>query len=368
MASMKTLELAKELMAFDTVSPVENVEPLEFLKLYLEDHVVGAEIHDFGGVKNLTAHIDGQGPHVCLNGHMDVVPPGSNWSVTDPFRPRVVDGRIYGRGAADMKTGLAAMVNSMVDLAQDDGFDGEVTLMVVGDEEKGGKNGTEALLDQYEEGTFDYAVVGEPTDMNIQVGVRGVAWFDVILKGEEIHSSRADRADNAFEKLPAVLEVLNGLELEDDSSSLPAPSLNVTSIEADETYNSLPGRIKIGLDVRYLPSQTPSGVGETIAEALEATGFDYEVNLEIDHGGAFELQDERLKSAAARAVLESCNEHPRYITEGGSSDGRFFAERGCPFIEIGVNQEPGHKADESCRVENLEKLRETYVETVRRLM
>lgn len=366
---MKTEKLAKELIGFETITPVDNPEIFEFLRMYLEDKGIESEIHDVNGVKNLTAEIGHGGASICLNGHVDVVPPGKGWEATDPFVPAVRDGKLYGRGAADMKTGTAALINAFVDLNQDPDFDGSATLMIVGDEEIGGENGSEALVEKYYgngEG-FDYAVVGEPTDLDIQVGTRGAAWFNVYLQGEEFHASRSGMAYNVLNDVPEVIDALNNIELENGHSDLPEPSLEVTTIETNETYNSIPSWVKVGVDVRYLPSQTIEGIKQRISEALDQTPVEYRVELEIDHGGAYTLNDQRFRDIATEAVEKIREETPGHITEGGGSDGRFFANKGTPFIELGVNQEPAHAEDEYCQVENLEKLRRMYYTISREL-
>lgn len=359
---METEELAEELISFETVTPVEEPEVFEFLRMYLADHGVESEIHDINGVKNLTAETGDGEVSICLNGHVDVVPPGKGWEVTRPFVPLVKDGKIYGRGAADMKTGAAALINAFLDLHEDDDFEGSATLMIVGDEEIGGENGSKALVERYYangEG-FDYALVGEPTDMNIQVGTRGAAWFNVYLKGEEFHASRAEKGYNVLRDLPDVMNALKDTELEDGHEDLPEPSLEVTSVETNDTYNSIPSWVKIGLDVRYLPSHTIEEIKDEISRALDQTNADYEVELEIDHGGAYMLDDELFKHTATDAVTDVRGEAPDHITEGGGSDGRFFANKETPFIDLGVNQEPGHAEDEYCNADSLEKLREMY--------
>lgn len=367
---METVELAKELIGFETISPVESPEIFEFLKLYLEDQGIDVEIHDFNGVKSLTAEIGDGGKSVCLNGHLDVVDPGSGWEVTQPFEPRRVDDRLYGRGAVDMKSAAAAQVKALIDLSEDDGFEGSATLMLVGDEEVGSENGTRALLETYRDTgySFDYAIVGEPTDMDIQVGTRGVAWFNIYLRGDEIHSTRAQMAENAVEKLPEVLEKLSDMKMGyEKSSKLPEPVAKVTNIETDDTYNSIPGEIKLGMDVRYLPSQSVDEIQEEIRQAIQDVEIDIEVELEKDHGGAYELEDTYLKQVVSRVVEDLRDERPEHITEGGASDGRFFAAHGTPFVELGLNQEMVHQTDESCDVEELQKLRQAYYRTIKRL-
>jgi succinyl-diaminopimelate desuccinylase len=367
---MRTEDIAKELMKYETVSPVENPEIFQFLKGVLEEEGVKAEIHEIDGVYNLTAETGSGDEHICLNGHLDVVEPEGQWSVTDPFDPVIEDGKLYGRGATDMKATLAAQVKAFLDLHQDSEFEGKVTLMAVGDEEIGGFRGSKYLLeDKYDEGEFDYALVGEATDLDVQVGTRGVLWLNVKLRGEGIHASRAQLAKiNLMEELPEVLERLNNLELEHNGTgSLPEPSCEVTRVETTQTYNSVPGNLEIGIDIRYLPSQSIAEMVEEVEEALDGISCGFEVEVEQDHGGAFELGDEKFREVSKNVLKGVRGTEPEEITDGGASDGRFFAENGTPFIELGTNQKAVHGENEHCKVENLEKLRNSFYKISKRL-
>jgi succinyl-diaminopimelate desuccinylase len=246
---MDEVELAQELLKFDTVSPVTERDVMAFLERFLQVEGVEPEVREIGNVKNLTARTGDGGTSVCLNGHLDVVPPGKDWSVTDPFEPVVEDGRLYGRGAADMKAAVAAQVMAFVDLHNDPDFDGEATLMLVGDEEKGGFNGTKPLVQEM--GPFDYAVVGEPTDLNVQVGTRGVMWVNVFIEGESAHASRPEVADNVMADVPAVIRELQDLKMAyEPDEVLPDPSFTVTGVETDMTQNSSPAEALIQAVVR----------------------------------------------------------------------------------------------------------------------
>jgi succinyl-diaminopimelate desuccinylase len=298
-----------------------------------------------------------------LNGHVDVVAPGDDWKVTEPFKARELNDRLYGRGASDMKTGVAAMVNAFIDLHQRGDLEGRVTLMLTGDEEIGGENGSETLVAGFMNNghDFDYAIVGEPTDLNVQVGTRGVAWFNVHLKGDEIHAARANLVNNVMDTLPKVVTALNNLDMDyDENEAMPEPNSEVTLIETNETYNSIPSTVKLGMDFRYLPNQSINDIRQDIDNALSQFDVEYEIELENDHGGAYLLEDEEFKQIAVEEVEKVKGMKPEKITEGGASDGRFFSEHGTPFIELGVDQEPAHQVDEYCEIKKIEKLRVAY--------
>lgn len=369
---MKTEKIAEELIKYRTVSPVKDSEVFEFLKGILEEHGVNAEIHEINGVYNLTAETGSGDTSICLNGHLDVVEPEGQWSVTEPFNPLVLDGKLYGRGATDMKGEVAALIKAFLDLHKDSEFNDRAVLMIVGDEEIGGFNGSKALVeDYYENGKgFDYALVGEATDLDIQVGTRGVLWVNVLLEGEGVHASRGDIVEmNVMEELPEVLERLNSFQMNySNKGSLPQPSKEVTRVDSTDTYNSVPGEVEIGLDIRYLPSQSVDEIVQEIKDVLKNVNCGIRVEVEHDHGGAFELDDEKFREACKQALTDIRGQVPKQITDGGASDGRFFAEEGTPFIELGLNQESVHAENEYCELENLRKLREAYYGISKRLV
>lgn len=368
---MKTEEIAEELIKYRTVSPVEESEVFEFMKGILEDHGVNAEIKEIDGVYNLVAETGSGGTSVCLNGHLDVVEPEGEWSITEPFKPVVRDGKLYGRGATDMKGEVAAQIKAFLDLHQDSEFNDRTVLMLVGDEEIGGFNGSKPLIEEYygmNKG-FDYALVGEPTDLNIQVGTRGVVWVNVVLEGEGVHASRAEMAEmNVMEELPKALEKIQGIDLKcQNRGVLPDPTMEVTKIDSTDTYNSIPGEVIIGVDIRYLPGQSVQGIVERIDRELETLGCGVRVEVEQDHGGAFELDDENLMSTATEALEKVLGRKPEHITEGGASDGRFFAEKNTAFIELGLNQESVHGENEYCSISKMRQLREGYYRIIKNI-
>jgi len=365
---MKTGEIAKELVGFKTLSPVQETSVFEYMKRLLAEHGIASEIHEVDGVYSLTASTGDGKPHICLSGHLDVVEPEGQWSVTDPFNPVIEDGRLYGRGATDMKGAVAAQIKTLIDLHGDEDFDGRATLMATGDEEIGGNRGTEALINDLEE-EFDYALVGEPTDLNVQVGVRGVLWLNVRLRGEGIHASRAQLAElNVMEELPEALERLNSFESGHSySGDLPTPSFEVTKIDSTDAYNSVPGEVEIGIDTRYVPTQKPEEIRKEVEEALRGIGCEYTVEIEKHPGKPYELESQKLRKAVRTGIEEATGEPPEEITEGGSSDGRFFARRDTPFVEVGTNQAAVHAENEYCDIERLRELRKSFYLTSKNL-
>jgi Acetylornithine deacetylase/Succinyl-diaminopimelate desuccinylase and related deacylases len=362
---LKPCEIAQELISQETVSPIESGDAFQYLIQVLESHDVEPELREYGGVYNLYAGFGDES--VCFNGHMDVVPPGNGWT-SEPFDPVVADGRLYGRGASDMKGGLAAQIAAFLEL-KERGHSG-ASLMVVGDEEQGGRRGTSAMLqDLREEGRLPkVAVIGEPTDLDIQVGMRGIVWLDIHVFGDEYHASKPRLGDNATSDLPEVLKALNGLEMshsEDDK--LPKPTSEVTAVNTGDVYNSTPSRITVGMDIRYVRSQSPKTIVRDVESALSEVEADYRVEVRSNSGEPFLLENRGFQEAAVSAVESVTGDTPEAVTSGGASDGRFFAREDIPFVEIGLDTEEVHVANESCSVHRMRQLKESYVQLAERI-
>jgi succinyl-diaminopimelate desuccinylase len=347
------------------VSPVTSEEAFSHLNKMLESHGVKPEIREYEGVYNLYAGFGDES--VCFNGHIDVVPAGNGWT-SDPFDPVVTDGRLYGRGASDMKGGLAAQIAAFLEL-KERGHRG-ASLMIAGDEEQGGRRGTSAMLqDLREDGRLpETAVIGEATDLDIQVGMRGIVWLDVHVFGDEYHASKPQLGDNAASDLPSVLEALNSLKMsQNEDDRLPEPTSEVTAIDTSDVYNSTPSCITVGMDIRYVRSQSPKTIVRDVEDALSGEDTDYRVEIKNQHGEPFLLENRGLREAAVSAVESVTGRTPEAVTSGGASDGRFFAREDIPFLEIGLDTEEVHTANESCSVQKMEQLKKCYVEFAERI-
>lgn len=362
---LSNVELAKKLIKFETLSPVTSEESLHFISEYLEEHGIDSNIHEFNDVLSLTASTGNKRPRICFNGHIDVVDPGSGWSVTDPFTPTIKRGKLYGRGASDMKGNLAGLINSFIQLHQDQKFESEIELMVVGDEEQGGFHGTAKLLQNNAD--FDYAIVGEPTTFDLKVGARGITWVTIKIHGESAHAATPEHVDSIVEKLPDVIDALASMEMTyDESDEFPAPTAPVTSIRTDDTQNKIPAEIQIKMDIRTAFGQSVETIREDLNDALNPLDVEYSMEIE-NHGDAHRLHDKEFRDIASHVIEDVSGERPEFIIKGGSSDGRFFAERGIPYIRFGVDEEPNHQIDEYCHVEYLEKVSEVYSKMARQL-
>ncbi|MDY6766322.1 MAG: M20/M25/M40 family metallo-hydrolase [Candidatus Nanohaloarchaea archaeon] len=358
-------ELAAELIQEETVSPIEDPAAFTPITHLLDAADVQYTLHEFDGVCSLTAATGTRGEGVCLNGHLDVVPAGTGWSITDPFDPVVRDGKLYGRGASDMKGGLASQVLAFLDLHDDPSFSGSVTLMIGGDEERGGFKSTKPLLES--DDAYRYCIIGEPTDLDLQVGYRGKLHVDIFLEGENVHAARPQTGRNVITDLPQVIDALDGLSFAEDNTALPPPTAALTMVETDPPQNSIPGEARIGMDIRYTQAQTPDGIVAEIKEAVAAA--DVAAHVEPRYfGPPCYLEDKTLLDAGRTVITQIRGEAPAEVTAGGSSDGVHFEEHGIPFLEVGPEHRNVHGADEYCRESTLEELRTIYQGMVKQLV
>jgi succinyl-diaminopimelate desuccinylase len=323
----------------------------------------------FGEIENLHARI-GQGqPHLCFAGHTDVVPPGGGWSL-DPFAAELRDGVLYGRGAADMKSGVAAFVAAAAARLAASPLKGSISLLITGDEEGVARDGTTKVLDwMAANGQIpDFCLVGEPTSVEnlgdtIKIGRRGSLNAAITVRGTQGHSAYPQRADNPVHRLVRVLAELTTEPLDKGTDWFEPSSLQVTSIDVGNTAtNVIPGAATAKLNIRFNDRHGAASLEAMIRAALARHAPDHA--LEVDCSGEAFLtkpgQDvERLVAAISRAT----NRTPKLDTGGGTSDARFIA-RHCPVAEFGLVGTTMHKADERVEVAQIVGLAETYRQVI----
>ena len=211
----------------------------------------------------------GGGPKLLYNGHIDVVPPGNGWT-RDPFGAEVIDGKMYGRGAADMKSGVASMVASIEAIVNSGTtLRGDLIFTAVADEETGSIRGTRHLI----EGGLkaDMAVVSEPTDLRVEIANKGILWAEITTHGSGAHASRPHLGVNAIDKMRVVMEALRGVRLEgrNELFDVPEPVLSVTTISGGTKINVIPDRCSVEIDRRLLPGESPSQALRDISDAID---------------------------------------------------------------------------------------------------
>ena len=340
----------------------------------------GFECHrvDRGGVSNLFARWGRQGANKSFgfNGHVDVVPVGDAAAWThDPFGAEVVGGVMYGRGATDMKSGVAAFVAAAVDFVTTTPPDGAVVLTITGDEEGPSVDGTVALLDWMAARgeRMSHCLVGEPTCPNrlgdmMKIGRRGslTAWFTAV--GVQGHSAYPHRAKNPMSALVALLARLEDKPLDQGTGHFDASTLAITTIDCgNPATNVIPAKGSATVNIRFNDAHSGASLTEWLrghAEAVaKATGVEIGVRVSVS-GESFVTPPGELSALIARAVQAETGLVPEASTTGGTSDARFIKDH-CPVVEFGLVGRTMHQVDECVAIEDIGRLKAIYGRVLR---
>lgn len=371
-----TVEFACELIRRPSVTP-EDAGCQAHIGKRLEAAGFRLESMPFGEVDNLWAVAGDSGPICCFAGHTDVVPPGplENWS-GDPFEPRVLDGQLYGRGAADMKGSVAAMVTAAERFraAQPD-HSGRLAILLTSDEEGPSVDGTrrvvETLTARGEQ--IDWCVVGEPSSETrladvIKNGRRGSLTGRLSVHGIQGHVAYPDAADNALHRLIAILEDLLAVEWDNGDAHFPPTSLQIANLAAGTgASNVIPGRADAEFNLRYSPALDADTIRARVEAICRNHGAQYD--LEWHHSGSpFITEPGTLVEAVQAAAHLVTGVQPRLSTAGGTSDGRFIAPTGAEVVELGPVNATIHQADEHVDLESLASLSDIYEAVMKRVL
>ena len=371
------MALSEALIRRPSVTPVD-----EGALGVLEDHLkpLGFECHRLPfsqdgtpDVDNLYARLGTGAPNICFAGHTDVVPPGdlSDWT-SDPFEPEIRGGRLYGRGAADMKCAIAAFVAaaSQVVAAHGDQIPGSISLLITGDEEGPAINGTVKMLDwlKHKGEVLDACIVGEPTnpaelgDM-IKIGRRGSMNAAITVLGTQGHVAYPALADNPVPRLLSFLKTVDDHVFDQGTDHFPPTNLEITTMDVgNATTNLIPARAAARLNIRFNDRHSGASLSDYLesvrAEVFGAWGGATEMQISIS-GEAFLTPPGALSDLVAGAVQTVTGRAPELSTTGGTSDARFIKDH-CPVVELGLINETAHKVDENARVADIEALTEIY--------
>ncbi len=315
-----------------------------------------------GPTENMVA-IRGDGaPHFGFAGHLDVVPPGDGWSV-GPYDGQIVDGRLVGRGANDMKSAIAAFVAAVARIEQ---RKGTLSLLITGDEEGYATYGTPRIIDWLNERSIrpDMILIGEPTSVDrlgdtIKIGRRGSVnmWIDV--PGTQGHVAYPHRADNPVAPLARVIAALDQVHLDDGTDEFPPSNLEFTGVTTPTTAsNVIPGGATAQLNIRFNNLHRGADLVAMVEEiaAREAPGATVRARIS---GEAFLTPPGKLFDIVVEAIREETGIEPELSTSGGTSDGRFLIAL-CPVVDFGLPNATMHKLDESASVEDIETLARIY--------
>jgi succinyl-diaminopimelate desuccinylase len=367
------LQLAAGLIRCRSVTP-DDGGAMEVLAVALES--LGFTCHrlDFaeGGalIRNLYARRGGEGPNFCFAGHTDVVPAGHGWTV-EPFAGKVIDGKLFGRGAADMKGGIACFVAAVARLLAEGEPKGSISLLITGDEEGPAVDGTVKVLDWLAARgeKLDACLVGEPTNPRrlgemMKIGRRGSLNARIKVFGTQGHSAYPHLADNPIPRLLEILRRLTAAPLDEGTPHFDASTLALTTVDVgNAATNVIPAEARAGLNIRFNDLHSGASLEQWLRGICDEVGGDCELAVQVS-GESFLTQPGELSQAVAQAVQAVTGLMPELSTSGGTSDARFIRYH-CPVVEFGLVGQSMHKSDEHVAVADLEALTVIYGRVLR---
>ena len=376
MASINELQLAKELIKFPTVTPID-AGIMKFLEKKLKTLGFKTKILEFNEknskpVKNLYARLGNQGPNFCYAGHLDVVPAGNlkDWTV-NPFKPSVKKGHLIGRGANDMKSSIAAFVSAVSNFVGNKRkFNGSISLLITGDEEGMAINGTKKVVDylKKKKEKIDFCLVGEPTNPNklgemIKIGRRGSMNGKLSIIGVQGHVAYPQRANNPSTALVQILNELKKIKFDNGTKDFQPTNLEITKINIDNSAdNVIPGLANAKFNIRFNNKHTSSSIKKKIDRIIKKISNKNKSKYKIDYsvsGEAFLTKPNNTTFMIRDIIKKITKIKPQLSTTGGTSDARFIRKI-APCVEFGLVGKTMHKVDEAVSLSDLKKLTLIY--------
>ena len=376
MASINELQLAKELIKFPTVTPID-AGIMKFLEKKLKTLGFKTKILEFKEknskpVKNLYARLGNKGPNFCYAGHLDVVPAGNlkDWTV-NPFKPSIKKGYLIGRGANDMKSSIAAFVSAVSNfVANKRKFNGSISLLITGDEEGVAINGTKKVVDylRKKKEKIDFCLVGEPTNPNklgemIKIGRRGSMTGRLSIIGVQGHVAYPQRANNPSTTLVQILKELKEIKFDNGTKDFQPTNLEITKINIDNSAdNVIPGLANAKFNIRFNNKHTSSSIKKKIDTIIKKISNRNKSKYKIDYsvsGEAFLTKPNNTTFMIRDIIKKITKIKPQLSTTGGTSDARFIRKI-APCLEFGLVGKTMHKVDEAVSLTDLKKLTLIY--------
>ena len=368
------VELAKRLIACPSITPASGrvFDELEEALLPL-----GFDVHRFvsgeapdGPVENLVATRGTGSPHFGFAGHLDVVPPGEGWA-SDPFAPELIDGRLVGRGANDMKSAIAAFAAAAARVPE---HRGTLSFLITGDEEGPATFGTPAIIDWLAEHELkpDMILIGEPTSETalgdtIKIGRRGSVNMWITVPGTQGHVAYPHRADNPVAKLARIVAALDSVELDQGNDAFPPSNLEFTDIGCPPgATNLIPAAATARLNIRFNNLQRGADLVRMVEDVVQREAPGAAVIAKIS-GEAFLTPPGELYDLVVAAITQETGIAPTLSTGGGTSDGRFLIAL-CPVVDFGLPNASMHKVGESAAVADIEQLANIYQRVIERAL
>lgn len=380
MPTINELELAKELIKFPTVTPVD-AGVMKFLEKKLKSLGFKTKILEFKEknskpVKNLYARLGNKGLNFCYAGHLDVVPPGDvkDWTV-NPFKPIVKKGHLIGRGANDMKSSIAAFVSAVSKFTNNNSFNGSISLLITGDEEGIAINGTKKVVEylKRKKEKIDFCLVGEPTNPNklgemIKIGRRGSITGRLNIIGTQGHVAYPHRANNPSNTLVKILSALKSIKFDNGTKDFQPTNLEITKINIENTAdNVIPGEANATFNIRFNNKHSSNSLKSKLNKIFNKITKQNKskFNIEYNVSGEAFLTKPNSTTFMIRDVIKKITKvNPQLSTTGGTSDARFIRKIS-PCLEFGLVGKTMHKVDEAVSVSDLKKLTLIYSEILK---
>ena len=371
-----TLDFTRELISRESVTPADGgCQALIAERLATAGFII--ESLRFGEVENLWARHGQSGPVFCFAGHTDVVPPGpiEHWQ-SPPFQPEIRDGRLFGRGAADMKAALAAMTLAAVDfVTKHPDHQGSIAFLLTSDEEGPAQDGTKAAIKALTArgDRIDWCVIGEPSSTaelgdTIKIGRRGSLSGMLHVHGSQGHVAYPHLADNPIQRFAPALAELYQLRLDEGNAYFPPTSFQVVQLQSGTGFpNVTPGELYTRFNFRYSTEWHHEEIRTRIRKLLDKHELNYTLEWHLS-GEPFLTEGGELIPAVQAAVREVTGHDPELSTSGGTSDGRFIAPAGAQVVEIGAVNATIHKDNEEIAVADIDRMRAIYTRILEKLM
>jgi succinyl-diaminopimelate desuccinylase len=366
--SAATIEMLRDLIRRQSVTP-QDAGCQELLAVRLEALGFACEHMPFGQVSNLWARKGTEAPLFCFAGHTDVVPPGTaaDWH-TDPFDPVLKDGLVHGRGAADMKGGLVAMLLGTEQFLQHKaGHNGSISFLITSDEEGPAVDGTRKVLETLEArgDKIDYCIVGEPSSSHrlgdvIRIGRRGSLSGKLEIRGVQGHVAYPQHADNPIHRFAPIMSELSETTWDQGNESFPPTSLQMVEVRAGVgAPNVTPPTLNAEFNFRYSTEWHYESLQAKVEKLLDSHDIDYEAIWTL-YGEPYLTQPGALIDATVAAIVEKTGITPELSTGGGTSDGRFISPTGAQVVELGLINATVHQANERVSADDVIKLAAIY--------
>lgn len=376
MTETATLALTKQLIAEPSVTP-DDKHCQTLLAERLQAIGFTIEAFHFGQTKNIWARKGTTEPVLCFAGHTDVVPSGpvEKWT-SPPFEPTEREGKLYGRGAADMKTSIAAFVTACERfVAQHPQHQGSIALLITSDEEGDAHDGTTKVVDalQARDEKIDYCIVGEPTAVNqlgdtIKNGRRGSLSGNLVIKGKQGHIAYPHLAKNPTHLFAPALAELVAMEWDQGNDYFPPTGFQISNIHAGTgATNVIPSTLTVQFNFRFSTESTESSLKQRVHAVLNQHGLDYDLTWSLS-GQPFLTEAGRLTEVAQQAIAEVCGVEAELSTSGGTSDGRFIKAIARELIELGPVNASIHQIDEHIELAAIPQLSAIYEAMLKRLL